>query len=51
MRKDVFRLTVLLACAALATSRLGLIGHELIGHGGAATGADDAMVRRYLEPA
>ena len=36
MRKDVIRLTVLLACAALATSRLGLIGHELIGHGGAA---------------
>lgn len=36
MRKDVFRLTVLLACAALATSRLGLIGHELVGHGGAA---------------
>jgi hypothetical protein len=36
MHKDVFRLTVLLACAALATSRLGLIGHELVGHGGAA---------------
>lgn len=36
MHKDVIRLAVLLACAALATSRLGLIGHELIGHGGAA---------------
>lgn len=36
MHKDVFRLAVLLACAALATSRLGLIGHELVGHGGMA---------------
>jgi hypothetical protein len=31
-----WRLAVLLACAALATSRLGLIAHELLGHGGAA---------------
>lgn len=36
MHKDVFRLAVLLACAALATSRLGLLGHELVGHGGTA---------------
>jgi hypothetical protein len=36
MRKDVIRLTLLLTCAALTTSRLGLIGHELVGHGGAA---------------
>jgi hypothetical protein len=32
MHKDVLRLAGLLACVALATSRLGLIGHELVGH-------------------
>jgi len=32
----VLRLTVLLAAAALATSRIGLLLHELVGHGGAA---------------
>ncbi|HSD89722.1 MAG TPA: hypothetical protein VLB44_19460 [Kofleriaceae bacterium] len=36
MHKDVLRLAALLACVALATSRFGLIGHELVGHGGAA---------------
>ncbi len=30
------RLTVLVTCAGLATSRLGLLTHELVGHGGAA---------------
>ena len=33
---DVTRLTVLLACVALATTRVGLVGHELVGHGGTA---------------
>ena len=32
----VLRLTAFLACVGLATSRLGLVAHELIGHGGAA---------------
>src|SRR4051812_41830159 len=36
MHKEVLRLASLLAFVALATSRLGLIGHELVGHGGAA---------------
>jgi len=36
MYKEVFRLATLLAFVALATSRLGLVGHELIGHGGMA---------------
>jgi hypothetical protein len=34
--RDVLRLSVLLACVALATSRLGLLAHELVGHGGTA---------------
>jgi hypothetical protein len=34
--KEVLRLAVLLACVALAASRFGLIGHELVAHGGAA---------------
>lgn len=33
MTKEVFRLAGLLAAVALATSRIGLIGHELLGHG------------------
>ncbi|HTL33855.1 MAG TPA: hypothetical protein VL326_12055 [Kofleriaceae bacterium] len=36
MHKEVLRLASLLAGVALATSRLGLIGHELVGHGGMA---------------
>jgi hypothetical protein len=36
MYKEVFRLAMLLACISLATSRLGLIAHELVGHGGTA---------------
>lgn len=36
MHKDVLRLAGLLAALALATSRIGLIGHELVGHGGMA---------------
>ena len=36
MYKDTARLTILLACAALATSRFGLVLHELGGHGGTA---------------
>lgn len=39
MGKDVLRLAGLLACVALATSRLGLLGHELVGHGGVALAA------------
>ena len=34
MHKEVLRLAVLLAAIALATSRIGLVGHELVGHGG-----------------
>jgi hypothetical protein len=36
VHKDVLRLAALLAAIALATSRIGLIGHELVGHGGVA---------------
>ncbi|MCX5745105.1 MAG: hypothetical protein NT062_21680 [Proteobacteria bacterium] len=36
MTGAVARLAVLLTCVGLATSRLGLIAHELVGHGGAA---------------
>jgi hypothetical protein len=36
MHKEVLRLAALLAGIALATSRIGLIGHELVGHGGMA---------------
>src|SRR5262245_12121788 len=32
----VAKLTALLACVSLATSRIGLVVHELVGHGGAA---------------
>jgi hypothetical protein len=39
MTKDVLRLAALLACMALATSRWGLIGHEVIAHGGVALAA------------
>src|SRR6185312_6887821 len=34
--RDVLRLGALLACVALATTRLGLLAHELVGHGGTA---------------
>jgi hypothetical protein len=34
--RAVAQLTALLACVALATGRLGLIAHELVGHGGTA---------------
>ena len=34
--QEVLRLAVLLAAVALATSRIGLIGHELVAHGGVA---------------
>ncbi len=33
--RAVLRLTALLVCAGLATSRLGLVVHELVGHGAA----------------
>ncbi|HEY4182403.1 MAG TPA: hypothetical protein VGM90_36470 [Kofleriaceae bacterium] len=33
----VARLAALVTCVGLATSRLGLLAHELVGHGGAAT--------------
>jgi len=39
MTRDVLRLAGLLAAVALATSRIGLIGHELVGHGGVALAA------------
>ncbi|MEO8841061.1 MAG: hypothetical protein ABI591_15380, partial [Kofleriaceae bacterium] len=34
--REVLRLTGLLLAVALATSRFGLLGHELVGHGGTA---------------
>lgn len=39
MSKQVFRLAGLMAAMGLATSRIGLIGHELVGHGGLALAA------------
>jgi hypothetical protein len=36
MNKEVLRLAGLLACVALAASRIGLVGHELVAHGGVA---------------
>jgi hypothetical protein len=34
--RDVSRLALLVGCVALATTRLGLLAHELVGHGGTA---------------
>jgi len=47
--RDVLRLGALLACVALATSRLGLLAHELVGHGGTAlaVGAKVTDVRLF----
>src|SRR6185312_14519158 len=47
--RDVLRLGALLACVALATSRLGLLAHELVGHGGTAVavGAHVTEVRLF----
>jgi hypothetical protein len=47
--RDGVRLAVLLACVALATSRLGLLAHELVGHGGTAlaVGAHVVQVRLF----
>lgn len=36
MNKEVLRLAGLLACLALAASRLGLVAHEVVAHGGMA---------------
>lgn len=49
MTKEVFRLAGLLAAVALATSRIGLIGHELVGHGGVAlvAGAEVTEVEMF----
>jgi hypothetical protein len=44
VHKEVLRLATLLAGFALATSRIGLIGHELVGHGGAALAAGARIV-------
>jgi hypothetical protein len=35
-RRDIASLAALLTCLGLATSRLGLVAHELVGHGGVA---------------
>src|SRR3954452_23500441 len=47
--RDVLRLGALLACVALATTRLGLLAHELVGHGGTAVafGAHVTDVRLF----
>jgi hypothetical protein len=49
VHKEVLRLAALLAALALATSRIGLIGHELVGHGGMALacGADVVDVQLF----
>jgi hypothetical protein len=44
VHKEVLRLAALLAAIALATSRIGLIGHELLGHGGVALAAGARVV-------
>ncbi|HEY1810733.1 MAG TPA: hypothetical protein VGG74_00165 [Kofleriaceae bacterium] len=48
-RIEVFRLAALLTCLALATSRIGLVAHELVGHGGTAlaVGAHITGVRLF----
>lgn len=48
MHKEVLRLATLLAGVALATSRIGLIGHELVGHGGVALAAGARIVDLQL---
>lgn len=47
--REIGRLTVLVTCIALATTRLGLLAHELVGHGGTALamGADVDQVRLF----
>jgi hypothetical protein len=47
--RDGVRLAALLACVALATSRFGLLAHELVGHGGTAlaVGAHVVQVRLF----
>jgi len=49
MTKEVLRLAALLACMALATSRWGLIGHEVVAHGGVAlaAGAEITQVKLF----
>src|SRR5688572_9602654 len=49
MHKQVLRLAGFLACVALATSRIGLIAHELVAHGGAAlaVGAEIQKVEMF----
>ena len=49
MQRDVLRLAGLLAAVALATTRIGLLVHELLGHGGAAlvVGGDITAVRLH----
>src|SRR3569623_1791178 len=47
--RDALRRGALLSCVALATSRLGLLAHELVGHGGTAlaVGAKVTDVRLF----
>ena len=46
--RDVLRLGALLACVALATSRFGLLAHELVGHGGTAVAVGAHVVEVKL---
>ena len=46
--RDVLRLGALLACVALATSRFGLLAHELVGHGGTAVAVGAKVVEVKL---
>jgi hypothetical protein len=46
--RDVLRLGALLACIALATSRFGLLAHELVGHGGTAVAVGAHVVEVKL---
>ncbi len=46
--RDVLRLGALLTCVALATSRFGLLAHELVGHGGTALAVGAKVVEVKL---
>lgn len=48
MVRAVLRLTALLVCVGLATSRIGLVVHELIGHGGATLAVGGTVTNVWL---
>lgn len=48
MQRDVLRLAGLMAAVALATTRVGLLFHELVGHGGTALALGGTITRVRL---